>query len=511
METVKKKYGLWTGIAMVVGIVIGSGVFLKAGPVLALSGGKLWVSLLAWLIGGIIMIASGFCFAIFSTKITKFNGVIDYVEMSTNKKVAYGLSWLMTSLYYPTIASIVSVFASAYFVDLIGCSEAIFGGPVGSIYQLLGSWQVYLIAFGFLTIFATLNYFAPKIAGKFQISATIIKLIPIFVIAIVGLFASLFIKDGGIVNAFTSVGQKLNPETMTYEALSVNFGDAVRTTAFAYEGWVCATMINAELKNSKKNLPRALVGGTIAIVVFYLIYYIGVSATIGNVDSLPGGANTVVIEQGPNAPLVIFNNIFGVVGEKIFTVFIIVSCLGTVNGVVLATVRGMATMAFRGQGIAPEKISRLSAKNNMPLLSCVMGYAYCVVLLGIWYLANNSISVFKYLANMDAIVCALIYGCFIVMFVYMMRNFKELSVFKRYIMPIVAIIGCSVFVLVGTGIFQMITGLISGASDPYASLKEFGVWLVLCAVVMVPSIFFYKKDAMSPLDFAESEEIEEQK
>ena len=80
MQNVKKQYGLWTGIAMVIGIVIGSGVFLKAGGVLKLSGGDLKLSLLAWLIGGIIMIASGFCFAVFATKITKFNGVVDYVD-----------------------------------------------------------------------------------------------------------------------------------------------------------------------------------------------------------------------------------------------------------------------------------------------------------------------------------------------------------------------------------------------------------------------------------------------
>ena len=58
MEKVKKQYGLWTGMAMVVGIVIGSGVFLKAGGVLQLSGGDLRLSTLAWLIGGLIMVHS---------------------------------------------------------------------------------------------------------------------------------------------------------------------------------------------------------------------------------------------------------------------------------------------------------------------------------------------------------------------------------------------------------------------------------------------------------------------
>ena len=59
MEKVKKQYGLWTGIAMVIGIVIGSGVFLKAGGVLTLSGGDLKISILAWFVGGVIILKKG--------------------------------------------------------------------------------------------------------------------------------------------------------------------------------------------------------------------------------------------------------------------------------------------------------------------------------------------------------------------------------------------------------------------------------------------------------------------
>ena len=120
MEKVKKQYGLWTGIAMVIGIVIGSGVFLKAGGVLALSGGDLKLSLLAWLIGGIIMVASGFCFAVFASKVTKFNGVVDYVEHCTNEKVGYGMAWLFTTFYYPMVASVIALFAGSYFFKLLG-------------------------------------------------------------------------------------------------------------------------------------------------------------------------------------------------------------------------------------------------------------------------------------------------------------------------------------------------------------------------------------------------------
>ena len=300
MDNVKKQYGIWTGIAMVVGIVIGSGVFLKAGGVLEYAGGDLKLSLLAWFIGGIIMIVSGFCFAIFATRIKKFNGVVDYVEVTTSKRFGYHLAWLITTLYYPIVASIVSVFAGAYFLELIGLSNA------SVIYELLGDYKTYIVAFIFITIFCLLNYLAPKISARFQVSATIIKIIPIFIIAIVGLFASLFIEDGGIINAFNHKATDINGNT-----LAINFGEAIKKTAFAYEGWVCATSINAELKNSERDLPRALVGGTIAILIFYLIYYTGLSAIL---------TNTNTIKYGANAPIVAFEMIFGNIGSKLFHV-----------------------------------------------------------------------------------------------------------------------------------------------------------------------------------------------
>ena len=463
MQKVKKQYGLWTGIAMVVGIVIGSGVFLKAGGVLALSGGNLKISLLAWLVGGIIMVASGFCFAVFATKITKYNGVVDYVETATNKKIGYGLAWLMTTFYYPIITSIVALFAGSYFFTMIGANVGL-TDPAN-----------FLFAFGVVTLLIVLNYFSPMLSAKFQISATVIKLIPILIIAVVGLFASFIIGDDfGIVNAFKE----------NADGYVVSFGDAVKKTAFAYEGWVCATAINAELKDSKKNLPRALIGGTIAILVFYLIYYISLSACLGN-------AGTII--QDANAPIAVFESIMGTVGGLVFTFFILISCLGTVNGVTISCCRGMYTMSSRGMGIAPEKFSKLGKNQSVSLLSCLYGYGCITLMFIVWYLAMHNVWIFGRLGGMDEIVCAIIYAVYIAMYIYIMKNFKEYNVFKRFIMPAIAIIGSLFFTFCGTGLYQLVT------TGSLKSLGDFGIFMALFAVLMFPCIFFYKKENVKDL------------
>lgn len=455
MQKVKKQYGIWTGIAMVVGIVIGSGVFLKAGGVLSLAGGDLRLSLLAWLIGGLIMVCSGFCFAVFATRVSKYNGVIDYVEVATNKKVGYGLAWLMTTFYYPIIASVVALFAGQYFFKMLGVN-------VG-----LTDWQNFIFAFVVLALVVVLNYFSPMLSAKFQISATVIKLIPIGVIAIAGLFASLLVgREVGVINAFTQPA----------ENYAVNFGEAIKKTAFAYEGWVCATAINAELKDSKRDLPRALTFGTIAILVFYIVYYVSLSAFLGNAGT---------IAQDANAPIAVFQKLMGKFGGALFSLFIMISCLGTVNGVAISCCRGMYTMSCRGQGICPEKFSKLGKNQSVSALSCVYGFVCMLLMLGVWYLAMHGVWLFKYLGSMDEIICAIIYGVYITLYVYIMKNFKDCNVFVRFVMPIVAIIGSVFFVICGTGLYQLVT---TGSAD---SLIAFGVFMALFALLMFPCLFFY--------------------
>ena len=458
MTEIKKQYGIWTGIAMVVGIVIGSGVFLKAGGVLKLAGGNLKLSILAWFIGGLIMITSSFCFAVFATKVTKYNGVVDYVEVASNEKIGYSLAWMITSFYYPIVASIVALFAGSYFFKMIGLN-------IG-----LTDWQNFLFAFGIITLVVIMNYLSPIIASRFQISATVVKLIPILLIAIGGLFASLIVgNDYGIINAFKN----------NAEGYELNFGEAVKKTAFAYEGWVCATAINAELKDSKKNLPKALVGGTIAILVFYIVYYVSLSAILGN------EANII---QDEKAPIVAFQKMFGTIGGSIFTFFIMISCLGTVNGVTMGCCRGMYTMSCRGHGIAPEKFSKIGKNKNISFLSCIYGYGCILLMLLVWYLAMHNVWIFGHLGSMDEIICAIIYAIYITMYIFIMKNFKELNVVKRFILPGLAIIGSLFFTICGTGLYQLIT---TGKTN---SLIDFLVFLVLFIILMLQSLFFYHKD-----------------
>jgi hypothetical protein len=115
-------------------------------------------------------------------------------------------------------------------------------------------------------------------------------------------------------------------------------------------------------------------------------------------------------------------------------------------------------------------------------------------MLGVWYLAMHGVWLFPHLGSMDEIVCAIIYAVYITMYIHIMKTYTEYGVFKRFVMPIIAIIGSVFFMLCGTGLYQLIT------QQDAASFKAFLVFMGLFVILMAPSFLFYNKDAKGQLE-----------
>ena len=108
MRYLEKKYGLMMAICMVVGIVIGSGIFFKAQDVLTLTGGNAIYGVIAWLIGGAVMMVFSATFAVMATRYEKTNGVMDYAEATCGKTYTYFVGWFSTFIYYPAMTSVLA-------------------------------------------------------------------------------------------------------------------------------------------------------------------------------------------------------------------------------------------------------------------------------------------------------------------------------------------------------------------------------------------------------------------
>lgn len=460
MDKLQKRYGLLTAICMVVGIVIGSGVFFKAQTILQKTGGNMPLGILAWIIGGVIMLTCLLAFSVMAQKFEKVNGIVDYAEACVGNKYAYYVGWFLTIIYYPCLTSVLSWLSARYtlvFITSIAPDFPLLGlGAAAGAETVLGPECMSLAMFYMCCAYAV-NALSPKLAGKLQVSTTIIKLIPLFLMAVVGIIVGL--ANGTLANNFNTLADVGTTSTNPLFA-------SVCATAFAYEGWIIATSINAELKDAKKNLPRALVIGAIIIIATYIFYYVGVAG---------GATNQELIDSGAT---VAFINVFGNVLGNILNLFIAISCIGTMNGLMLGCVRGLYSIAVRGRGPAPHVFSQIDKETNMPHNSAIVGLLLCGFW-GLYFFLANLAGTWSgpFVFDSSELPIITIYMLYLPIFVMWIKKATDETATRRYVLPLLAICG-SLFMI-------------------YASIMGHGIacfwYLIVFAAVMAIGFAFSKE------------------
>jgi APA family basic amino acid/polyamine antiporter len=382
------------------------------------------------------MVVTSFVFSKIATRIERVNGVVDYFEAAYGEKAGYLVAWFMTFVYYPTLVSVLAWVSANYTVGLLGIPGAL--------------WIVTLI---YLLGFFLLNILSPILAGKWQVSATVIKLIPLGLVAVVGIV-------GGLIS-----GQTI--QSFTVSAANVSGGGlavATLATAFAYEGWIIATSINAELRDAKRTLPKALLVGASVVVLFYMLYYLGISGVLSNAQ---------ILEAGDGAPVKVISLIFGRIGGTVLTVFVIISCLGTLNGLIMGSVRGMYSIASRNMGPHPGFFKRISPRTNSTINSALIGLVFSLFWMVVWY--GNFAGWWGSFMDISELPIAFLYIIYIAIYIWVMRTFTDLSFASRFIAPLLS----------GAGSLYIIFGAVQKAM--------FGWFFIITMLIIGVSLFFMKK------------------
>ena len=432
-NTMQKRYGLGTALAMVVGTVIGSGVFIKGGKLLAKTGGDLKTGILAICCCGLVCIICSLVFAELSSKYNKVNGLVDYAEVALGTKYAYYVGWFQTTIYTPSLVAVLAFFSGLLFCNMCGIRTL-------DLQNGCFSAEAFGVGGGFMIMGYAINALSPKLAGKLQVSMTVIKLIPIILMGVIGTIV-------GLVNG--SSQEVLNfVNTAEYVPVENGFFAAVVGFAFSFEGWILATTLNSEMKNPKRDLPIALVGGAIFVVIVYVLYIFSMSS-VGSAKAILG-----TWPLGQDLAKIAFKPIFGGVISKIFEAFIVISCLGTMNGLIMANARSQYSIASRGMGPMADWFSDIDKQNDFPIKSALFGMIFC----GFWYAwyvvmywngpdflgTTHSNMFFGY--EPDEVCIVNLYAMYIPMFIALIVKNKDFNFFKRFVLPILGI-GCCVFMV----------------------------------------------------------------
>ena len=430
----EKRYGLPTAISMVIGVVIGSGVFIKGGKVLNLTNGNMWQAIAVIAIVGLICIICSLVFAELGSRYEKVNGVVDYAEVALGPDYAYYVGWFMNSIYVPALVAMLAFFSAMMFLQLFNISAIDFAaGQVNAVAIGVGA--------GFMMIGYGINILSPKLAGKMQVGMTVIKLIPLILMGIVGTIVGL--SNGSTLEVLSYVN---SPEYIPVDGSG--FFKAIVGFAFAYEGWILATSINAELKDAKRNLPLALIIGAGVTVVIYALYIFSMSV-VGDVGTI-----TSTWPFGERLARIAFEIVFKskVVGTLIY-VFITISCLGTMNGLIMSSCRGLYAISARGMGPRPEFFGDIDRQNNFSMKSGVIG----MMLGGFWYAwtvmmwmggpglfgAVHNIEWLAWEPDEIGIIC--LYVMYIPMMIGLMVKAKDLNPVRRFVLPGLGLLCCLFF------------------------------------------------------------------
>ena len=442
----KRQHGLFVAICVVVGFIVGTGIFWRPGRVLYEADGHMWVGVMAWVVGGAVIATCVYMFAVMATRYEKIHGMVDYAEAIVGKRYGYLAGWFFCVMYQTAGYAIIAWISASFTATLAGHTN------------VTNTPFVFFIATFYMAVVFVLNYLAPKLPMRLNVATTIARLIPLVLMGTVGVVAGLVIGDG------QPVANIVVPDLGEGMA-APSFMGAVFATVFAYNGWQAAVAFNSEIKNSKVNLPIALLAGFFIVMIIYVLYFIGV-VTAGDPYELMR-SNQLGTRNA-------FVNVFGQSASYVVLVFVIISGLGILNMCCMGMSRSMYSLARRGKGPIPDRMVKLDPDTGVPVCSMVT----CVGISFLWMMViyGNHNGWFGTLDGRpfrfdlpdfyNMIFFALLIPIFIG-FVIRNRNNREISPINRFIVPFLAAGGA------GFMIFTLVV------SSPVHALVYLGAFVIL--------------------------------
>src|SRR4051812_2910798 len=297
---IRPQLSLWDAISIIVGIVVGTSIYRATAPVFDNAGGT-WSTLALWLCGGMLAWCGAVCYAELATTYPRDGGDYEYLNRAFGTWCGFLFAWAQITT---VISGNIGIMAFA-FADYCGRAWPI---AVGNSLRLALAATLSL---------SVLNAFGVVAGKRTQNILTLVKLVGLTGIMLAAVFAPLPAHTAPIAN--------VSPDTTTHR----NLGLALIFVLYAFGGWTHAVYVAAEVRDQRRNLPRALVGGIIGITVIYLLTNIAFLHPLGFEaarHSATPAADVLEAVCGPWA-------------GRIISVLVILSALGAINGMILTGTR----------------------------------------------------------------------------------------------------------------------------------------------------------------------------
>ena len=404
-KEMQKSVSALQGLAIVVGMIIGSGIFLKPSIVLNAAGSPV-MALVAWILGGVITLCSALSIAEIASNIPRAGGLYTYLEELYGEKVGFLLGWVQSVISYPaSVAAQAIAFTTyaAYFVPM-------------------GTWTQRIVAIAVMSFVLVLNILSTRYGGFIQVAATIGKLVPVIAILGFGLMSGMAPGASGMSAELIGTG-------------SASIAAAILGTLWAYDGWIGVTNMAGEMKDPKKNLPMVISVGIIFVIIVYALFNIVLFNTLPAAELAASGT------PGADAAVALF----GEGGATFLTAGIMVSVFGALNGYLMTAARVPQAMAAKKQLPMSDVLGKIHPKYGTPANALIM---QCI--LAVAYIMSGS---FNFLTDLLIFVLWIFFTMGVIaVFILRKRGMSSKDAYRVPLYPITPIIGIagSAFILIST-------------------------------------------------------------
>lgn len=355
--------GLWSAISIVIGTVIGSGVFLVPSTMIRYLG-SVQILFVVWVVAGLLSLFGALTYSELAAAMPEAGG--EYVYLSAAYGPFWGFLYGWTQFWVAKSGSIATLAAGFYtyltaFYPVLGFSLLVIPLHIGPGGSLLEIHYGQLVAIGLILILGCVNYIGVRAGGNVQIFVTVVKMALIVGVIAVGIlsgkgdfshFGAQIPSAGGIAGFFAAMVSAL----------------------WAYDGWNNVSMISSEIREPQRNLPRALIFGTVAVIATYVLINVAYFYVLS--PRQVAASHRVAAEM--------MSSIYGQAAAAVVTLAVLISIFAALNGSILSGSRVPYAMARDGLFFraAANVHPRFHTPGKSMLMLCIWS---CVVVLSGWF------------------------------------------------------------------------------------------------------------------------------
>lgn len=424
-----RRLGLFDATMLVMGGIVGSGIFINP-YVVAQRVHTPALVLGAWIAGGLIALTAAFIWAELADRMPQVGGQYAYLRESYSPLVAFLYGWVLLLVIQTGGMAAVTVTFARYFLELTGLHAA--------------DWQIAVLTLLVLTV---VNCLGVRAGGTVQSGLMVIK---IFAVA-------LLVGAGAFLVRGVHLPWKPVLDQPFSSGLLSSFGAALVPVVFAYGGWQTASFVAGEMKEPRRDLPRALVLGVVGVAVLYTsvnyvcVRVLGVSALA---ETHTPATSVMRMAMGPT-------------GVTLIALGIAVSTLGFLSQSVLTAPRVYFAMAQ--DGVFFRQLAWVHPKTRVPVVAITLQSIWTMVIL----LTGSYEKILNYVISMDTMFWALTAGCLFVL----RRRMAEQPSFRMPGHPITTAIFCLACVaVVAVTIYTFPTDTVIGFAILAAGVPVYYIW-----------------------------------